>query len=171
MSEGLKLQDCKIVGPEADNVRRKDKTICSENGVKEMGKVCNEDSSNGVPCDDVGKPKDSQSGKASSNRKSTAANLKDEEHDNLDSMSDFSDAGKGGYASEDSTQRKLTSIEKRIATANLSKKERRLLQNRKSALKCRLKKQDQLSGFKGKLEKISAENVSLKEHVSIIFRL
>ena len=64
-----------------------------------MVQTCNEDSSNGGPCDDVGKPKDSQSGKASSNRKSTTANLKDEDNDNLDSMSDFSDADKGGYAS------------------------------------------------------------------------
>ena len=45
----------------------------------------------------------------------------------LDNMSDFSDDSQGGYGSDDSTARKLSSIEKRIATANLSKKERRLL--------------------------------------------
>jgi hypothetical protein len=45
----------------------------------------------------------------------------------FENMSGFSDDSQGGYGSDDSTARKLSSIEKRIATANLSKKERRLL--------------------------------------------
>ena len=38
------------------------------------------------------------------------------------------------------TNQQLFKIEKKIQSHNISKKERRLLQNRKSALKCRLKK-------------------------------
>lgn len=54
-----------------------------------------------------------------------------------DSLSDnSSDMG----LSKGSVTRKLSKIEKKISRGDLSKRERRLLQNRKSALKCRLKK-------------------------------
>jgi hypothetical protein len=53
-------------------------------------------------------------------------------------IDDFSSAG----SNKDSTQRKLITIEKKIRKDGLGKREKRLLQNRKSALKCRLKKQD-----------------------------
>lgn len=64
-----------------------------------------------------------------------------------DLKSDFDDDSLSGDledsdGSEGSTTRKLQKIEKKIKSGNLTKKERRLLQNRKSALKCRLKKQD-----------------------------
>ena len=62
-----------------------------------------------------------------------------------DIKSDFDDDSLMGDhedsdGSEGSTTRKLQKIEKKIKSGNLTKKERRLLQNRKSALKCRLKK-------------------------------
>ena len=67
----------------------------------------------------------------------------DQDADNFkmgeDSLSDnSSDMG----LSKGSVTRKLSKIEKKISRGDLSKRERRLLQNRKSALKCRLKKQD-----------------------------
>lgn len=45
-----------------------------------------------------------------------------------------------GLSDNDSTNNQLFLIEKKIQQADLTKRERRLLQNRKSALKCRLKK-------------------------------
>jgi hypothetical protein len=47
----------------------------------------------------------------------------------------------------------------------LSKRERRLLQNRKSALKCRLKKQQELDKMKKHVDKLASENRELKEKV------
>ncbi len=52
---------------------------------------------------------------------------------------------------------------------DLTKRERRLLQNRKSALKCRLKKQNELDKMKNEVDKISYENRELKEKVNIHF--
>lgn len=64
-----------------------------------------------------------------------------EDHADEDNISDCSPSSKS-MSSDGSTTRKLIKIEKKIQRTNLSKRERRLLQNRKSALKCRLKKQD-----------------------------
>lgn len=58
----------------------------------------------------------------------------DYDHDSLSGVSSSSSLSKG------STTRKLSKIERKIQRNDLSKRERRLLQNRKSALKCRLKK-------------------------------
>ena len=58
----------------------------------------------------------------------------DYDHDSLSGVSGSSSLSKG------STTRKLSKIERKIQRNDLSKRERRLLQNRKSALKCRLKK-------------------------------
>ena len=68
-----------------------------------------------------------------------------------------------------STNNQLFRIEKKIMQPDLTKRERRLLQNRKSALKCRLKKQNELDKMKGEVDKISYENRELKEKVSIYF--
>lgn len=82
-----------------------------------------------------------------------------------DSMSDnSSDLG----LSKGSVTRKLSKIEKKISRGDLSKRERRLLQNRKSALKCRIKKQDQLERLKGVVDRLSGENRSLKEKISAL---
>ena len=82
-----------------------------------------------------------------------------------DSLSDnSSDMG----LSKGSVTRKLSKIEKKISRGDLSKRERRLLQNRKSALKCRLKKQDQLERLKSLVDRLSGENRSLKEKVSAL---
>ena len=62
---------------------------------------------------------------------------------------------------------KLQRIEKMIADKSLSKHDRRLLQNKKSALKCRLKKENQLTSMNGEVERLSQENNKLKEKVSI----
>lgn len=70
--------------------------------------------------------------------------------------------------SKGSVTRKLSKIEKKICRGDLSKRERRLLQNRKSALKCRLKKQDQLERLKSLVDRLSGENRSLKEKVSAL---
>ena len=58
------------------------------------------------------------------------------EHDQ-DSASNSSG---GSDLSHGSTTKKLVKIEKEIQRTDLSKRQKRLLQNRKSALKCRLKK-------------------------------
>jgi len=58
--------------------------------------------------------------------------------DDDDSLSDMS--GSSSNLSGDSTTIKLKKLENKIRNKDLSKKERKLLQNRKSALKCRLKK-------------------------------
>ena len=55
-----------------------------------------------------------------------------------------------------STKHKLSQIEKKIQSNSLSKRERRLLQNRKSALKCRLKKQGQLEKCKSRVDKLQS---------------
>ena len=62
---------------------------------------------------------------------------------------------------------KLQRIEKMIQDKSLSKHDRRLLQNKKSALKCRLKKENQLSSMNTEVERLSQENNKLKEKVSI----
>ena len=89
----------------------------------------------------------------------------DRDNDDDDSLSNLSS---NSCMSKGSTTRKLSKIEKKIQNANLSKRERRLLQNRKSALKCRLKKQDQLYRLKNQVERLSNENRSLKEKVRAI---
>lgn len=65
------------------------------------------------------------------------------------------------------TNNQLFKIEKKIQQGtDLSKRERRLLQNRKSALKCRLKKQHELDKMKKQVDKLANENRELKEKVS-----
>jgi len=83
----------------------------------------------------------------------------------LDSVSN--DSGTSSQ-SQGSTARKLDQIEQKIRRSNLSKRERRLLQNRKSALKCRLKKQGQLERLEVQVERMAADNRQLKERVSSI---
>lgn len=64
------------------------------------------------------------------------------------------------------TNTQLFKIERKIQQGtDLSKRERRLLQNRKSALKCRLKKQQELDKMKKQVERLSSENRELKEKV------
>lgn len=68
----------------------------------------------------------------------------------------------------DPIQQKMTMLEKRIADPGLSKKDRRLLQNQKSALKLKLKNKDVLTGCQGKLDRMMQENTSLKEHAATL---
>jgi hypothetical protein len=53
-----------------------------------------------------------------------------------------------------------------INSKTIDKKEKRLLQNRKSALKCRIKKEQACKGFKGQSEELKDENLALREEVS-----
>lgn len=78
---------------------------------------------------------------------------------------DFANDMEGSRAA---TTRQLNRIEKKIQCKNLSKKDRRLLQNRKSALKCRLKKQDQFTSLHQKVDSLAEDNAKLREHVSKI---
>jgi hypothetical protein len=66
----------------------------------------------------------------------TSQNLKNlsKEHEYESDFDNLSD-------DDSSTNNQLFRIEKKIQQPDLTKRERRLLQNRKSALKCRLKKQ------------------------------
>lgn len=57
-------------------------------------------------------------------------------------LDSFSNNSSSMCLSKGSTTLKLSKIERKIQRTDLTKRERRLLQNRKSALKCRLKKQD-----------------------------
>ncbi len=57
--------------------------------------------------------------------------------------------------SYDSTNSKLFKIERKIGTHDMSKRQRRLLQNRKSALKCRLKKMGELDTMKYEVDELS----------------
>jgi hypothetical protein len=82
-------------------------------------------------------------------------------------MDSFSDNSSSMCLSKGSTTLKLSKIERKIQRTDLTKRERRLLQNRKSALKCRLKKQDQMERLRGQVEKLSQDNRSFKEKVSI----
>ena len=68
--------------------------------------------------------------------------MADEAEGNKYELDSFSNDSAMSSQSQGSTARKINQIEKKIRASNLSKRERRLLQNRKSALKCRLKKQD-----------------------------
>ena len=56
-------------------------------------------------------------------------------------------------------------IDKRNGNGEIGKREKRLLQNRKSALKCRLKKQGELDTMKGQVDNLAKENLGLKEEV------
>eukprot|EP00347_Sterkiella_histriomuscorum_P017170 403350401 len=77
------------------------------------------------------------------------------------------DSGFDDLSDDDSsTNNQLFRIEKKIQQPDLSKRERRLLQNRKSALKCRLKKQQELDKMKKQVDKLSQENRELKEKIS-----
>ena len=64
--------------------------------------------------------------------------------------------------------KKLASIEEQIGDKSLSRYQRRLLQNRKSALTCRLRKHDQLDDTRRKLDKMSRANWELKSQVSVL---
>ena len=58
--------------------------------------------------------------------------------------------------SDGSVTRKIKEIELEIKRTDLNKKQKRLLQNRKSALKCRLKKQGQTDKIKNEVEILNA---------------
>jgi 5-bromo-4-chloroindolyl phosphate hydrolysis protein len=58
--------------------------------------------------------------------------------------------------------RKLKSISKIIKKGGLTRKELRLLQNRKSALKCRIKKEQETYRVKKQLHALQAENEDLQ---------
>mmetsp|Transcript_5466 Transcript_5466/g.8507 ORF Transcript_5466/g.8507 Transcript_5466/m.8507 type:complete len:136 (+) Transcript_5466:348-755(+) len=83
----------------------------------------------------------------------------------FDAQSDNSDSS---VSAKGSTKQKLSQIERKIQSSSLSKRERRLLQNRKSALKCRLKKQGQLDKFRGRVDKLHSHNRSLQEKVAAL---
>lgn len=63
----------------------------------------------------------------------------------------------------ESALRKLNKIDKKIKRGGLSKKDRRLLQNRKSALKCRIKKEQEETKVRRDLDKLSEENEELRK--------
>ena len=99
----------------------------------------------------------------------------------IESDEDQSDLEDGDSLSDDSmtddsadierdlsvTNTQLFKIERKIQQGtDLTKRERRLLQNRKSALKCRLKKQTELDKMKRQVDKLASENRDLKEKVS-----
>lgn len=58
----------------------------------------------------------------------------------------------------ESAHRQLRKIDKKIRSKGVTKKERRLLQNRKSALKCRLKKDQEMMKVRKQLEGLTQEN-------------
>ena len=88
---------------------------------------------------------------------------------------DFDDSDDDSFDSSADIERELSvtntqlfKIERKIQQGtDLSKRERRLLQNRKSALKCRLKKQQELDKMKRQVDKLQGENRELKEKVSV----
>jgi len=87
----------------------------------------------------------------------SAGSFEDSEEDE-----DFDNSGQGNS----SNHQQLFRIERKIKEGGeLNKRERRLLQNRKSALKCRLKKQEELEKMKEIVERLSQENRELKEKV------
>ena len=85
-------------------------------------------------------------------------------HITIDELSNLSDAE--SEHSRTSFTKKLNQIETQINRTDLSKREKRLLQNRKSALKCRLKKQGFLEKIREQLHNSHQDNVQLKEEVS-----
>ena len=87
-------------------------------------------------------------------------------HDSLDALSNKISESDDDDDIEASTNNQFMKIEQKIKKADLSKRDRRLLQNRKSALKCRLKKQSELDTMKIKVDKLAHENRELKEKVS-----
>lgn len=67
----------------------------------------------------------------------------DQDVDNFQENDSQSVSSQGSDSSRGSTTKKLIKIQKEIENGkDLSKRQKRLLQNRKSALKCRLKKQN-----------------------------
>ena len=64
-----------------------------------------------------------------------------------------------------SVTQKLQLIEQEIQRTDITKREKRLLQNRKSALKCRLKKQSYSDKLKNQLDFLTKENNELKVKV------
>ena len=100
-------------------------------------------------------------------RKLDVSNESDEEEnsDSFDNSDDYDNSGQGNS----SNHQQLFRIERKIKEGGeLNKRERRLLQNRKSALKCRLKKQEELEKMKDVVDRLSLENRELKEKVGII---
>ena len=72
--------------------------------------------------------------------------------------------------SYDSANSKLFRIEKNgTNSSDTGKRHRRLLQNRKSALKCRLKKMGELDCMKGEVEDLADQNKELAEKVKASF--
>lgn len=67
-----------------------------------------------------------------------------------------------------SVTQKLQLIEQEIQRTDITKREKRLLQNRKSALKCRLKKQSYSDKLKNQLDFLVRENNELKVKVSTL---
>ena len=80
------------------------------------------------------------------------------DNDDCQSMSSMDSDG-----SKSKTLTKLQKIEQQIKSNKVSKKERRLLQNRKSALKCRLKKQNAFQNKDLMLDKMKMQNKKLSE--------
>lgn len=93
-----------------------------------------------------------------------SADENNEQMSSFDSNEDDDDSDNDAAA----TNHQLFKIERKIQQGGeqLSKRERRLLQNRKSALKCRLKKQQELDKMKKMVERLASENMELKEKVS-----
>lgn len=87
-------------------------------------------------------------------------------------MLDDDDDDEAGVGDISATNTQLFKIERKIQQGtDLSKRERRLLQNRKSALKCRLKKQNELDKMKRMVDRLTSENRELKEKVRRLFYL
>ena len=82
--------------------------------------------------------------------------------DDSDGEGDASDLD-GDDDDLESAMRKLNKIDKKIKKGGLTKKERRLLQNRKSALKCRIKKEQEETKVRRDLDKLSEENEDLRK--------
>ena len=94
-----------------------------------------------------------------------------DDHEDIDVKEVDSQSVNSGESdsSRGSTTKKLLKIEKEIQNSkDLSKRQKRLLQNRKSALKCRLKKQNQLEKLQDQIEKVNSESRALKEKVSAL---
>lgn len=112
--------------------------------------------------------------KIDKNQNSKGQDFEDHEDVDVDNFQDNKDDSQsvssgGSDTSRGSTTKKLIKIEKEIQNSkDLTKRQKRLLQNRKSALKCRLKKQNQLEKLQEQIEKVNVESRALKEKVSAL---
>lgn len=87
----------------------------------------------------------------------------DVSHSISDLDDDNSDSDAGGEDDLENAQAQLKKIELKIKKGGMSKRERRLLQNRKSALKCRIKKDQETYRVRSQLANLTKENIQLKE--------